>query len=94
MHHDAMAAAEGVVDVLHGEVEFFDFVGSERLGLFETVTEFSAEGFAANQLLIAAHGEGWGWNVFSGLVAVFGASVLIAVGIIRRIDVDQLDVPV
>ncbi len=46
LNHDAMTALESVIHVLHGEVDFFNLVGSERLGLFETVAEFSAEGFA------------------------------------------------
>ncbi len=32
LHHDAMAAAEGVVHVLHGEIDFFELPGVKGSG--------------------------------------------------------------
>ena len=33
LDHDAVSAAEGVVDVWHGEVDVSDLVGAERFGV-------------------------------------------------------------
>src|SRR5262245_39342258 len=54
LDHDAVTRAEGVGDVGHGEGDAIRFAGLEGDGLFEALAEFTAEGFAAYQLLIAA----------------------------------------
>src|SRR5271170_7710966 len=41
LHHDAMATAEGVIDVLEGRFDLFHFARGERFWLFKTVAEFS-----------------------------------------------------
>ena len=75
-----MAVAEGVVDVGQIEIERGGLIGDERFRLFELVAEFSAEGFAANQLLVAAHFE-----VFR---------VWIRIGIVHRVNVDQFHIEI
>ena len=59
LHHDAMAGAEGVRDVGHGEGDAVGLAGLERHGLLEALAELAAERLAADQLLVAAH-EGHG----------------------------------
>ncbi len=90
-----MPAAEGVVDVLDGEVYLFDLAGRKRFRFFETVAELSTKRFTADQLLIPAHGERKRRNIGSGLVSIlrFG-SVEFAVRIVRRIHVNQFHIPV
>ena len=89
-----MSALEGVIHVLHGENYFFNFVGRKGLGLFETMAEFSAEGFAANELLIAAHDEGRRSNVGGPGGGIGARSIELAFRIIRRVDVDEFYVPI
>ena len=94
LHHDAVAAAEGVIDVWHGEVDLFDFSRRERLRLFKAVAEFSAEWLASHQLLISPHRElraGTSFRVCLGLPV---GVILLAVRVISRIHVDQLHVPI
>src|ERR1017187_7648713 len=83
LHHDAVAATERVVDVLHGEVDLFHLAGREGLGPFETVAKLSAERLAPHQLLIATHGE-WGWRQLGpGLAFVLGPGLVqFAVGVV------------
>ena len=89
LDHDAMAAAEGVEEIGHGEVDFGLLARRQRLGLLPTIAELGAEGFAAQQLLIAAHVQRR--RVQNALVA---AARVLRVGIVFRINVDQLDVEI
>src|SRR3984957_18033791 len=89
-----MSAAEGVVHVLKGRVDFFYFSRREGFGLLKAVAEFAAEGFAANELLISGHGE-CGRADVGAAAAVFGVrGVKFAVGIIVGIHIDQLHVEI
>ncbi len=63
--------------------------GDERLGLLPAVTELGAEGFPAQQLLVAAHVQGR--RIEDALVAV---ERVVGVGIVLRINVDELDVEI
>ena len=95
LHYDAVATAEGMVHVLERGVDLFHFAGSEGFGLFEAVAELAAEGLAAHELLISAHGEWWRRHVVSGPVDVFWTGrVQLAVGIVGGIDVDELHIEV
>ena len=80
LHHDPMAGAERVVDVLHGERYRRRLARRERLRLLEAVAELAAHHVAAHQLLIAAHAH--------------AGRVRVRIGIIVGIDVDQLHDPV
>src|SRR2546423_1894399 len=64
LHHDAMAAPERMINILHGEVNLLHLAGSKRLRFFEAVAELGAEGLAPHQLLVSAHGEFRRENVF------------------------------
>ena len=55
LHHDAVAAAEGVVDVGHAKVHRRHHTGHKGLGFFKAVAELAAHGLTAKQLLVAAH---------------------------------------
>src|SRR3984957_3559094 len=63
LHHDAVAAPNSMVHVLHMEIDFFYFAGRERLRLLETMAKLSPERLAAHQLLISTHIERWGRHV-------------------------------
>src|SRR5579864_3264793 len=90
-----MSAAERVIDILHGEVNLFHLAWRKRFWLFKAVAEFSPEGLAANKLLISTHGKCWRTNIGAGLVPVFRLlSIQLAFGIIRRIHVNQLHIPI
>ena len=73
LHHDPVAAAKGMIDVWQFKIERRWLVGSERLGFFEAVTEFSAEGLAAHELLVATHFNLRGIGV--GIVEVRGVDI-------------------
>ena len=75
-----MAATEGVVDIGHHPLHLFHLARSEGFGLGKAVAEPAAHGFAAHQLLIAAHVDPGG--------------IRLGIGIIFGIDIDQLDHPV
>ena len=49
-----MAAAEGVADVRHGELDFGHFASLKGLWFLEAVPEFAAKDITAHELLIAA----------------------------------------
>ena len=88
LHHDAMAAAESVEEIGHGEVDVRFLARRQWLGLLPALAELCAEGFAAQQLLVAAHVQ---WRrIHDALVAVLRAPV----GIIVRVNVDQLHVEI
>ena len=90
-----MSATEGVVDILNRVVDLFHFARREGFRLFEAVAELSTERFSADELLISGHHERWCAHVFARLVAVFRTRrVLLAVGEVRRVDVDQLHVEI
>src|ERR1035437_6179520 len=55
LHHDAMAAAEGVEQIRHREVDVSLFAWRQRLGFFPAISELGAERLSAQQLLVAAH---------------------------------------
>src|SRR5580700_10157658 len=42
LHHDAMSAAKGVVDIRHLEADLFLLSGNEGLGMFKALAELSA----------------------------------------------------
>jgi len=65
------------------------FAGDEGLGLLPAVAEFRPEGFTAQQLLVAAHVEGR--CIEDSFVAV---ERVVGVGIVVRVDVDELDIEV
>ena len=50
-----MAAAEGVEQIRHREVDVSLFAWRQRLGFFPAIAELGAERLAAQQLLVAAH---------------------------------------
>ncbi len=88
-----MAPAESVVDVLHREADLLNLAGSEGFWLFEAAAKLSPEGFAAHQLLISTHGERRSTHIGWPLVSVVWLN-LIQFGIVWRIYVDQLHIPV
>src|SRR5215469_5574986 len=90
-----MSAPEGMIDVLHREVDFFYFARCEGIWRFKAVPELSSERLSPHQLLIPAHGEGRHRDIFARLVAVFWtSSILHAIWKVRWIHVDQLYVKV
>src|SRR5205823_12290630 len=75
LDHHAMAAAKGVIAILHGESYRSWLVGRKRLRLFQAVAEFAAHHVAADELLKTAH--------------VHPGRVRIGIGIIARADIDH-----
>ena len=75
-----MTRAETVVGVGHGEPDPRRLVRFEGLWFLEAVTELAADHVATDQLLVTTHAD------FPG---IFGG-----VGVVVRVDVDQLDDPV
>ena len=75
-----MAAAEGVIGILHGELHWRRSAGLEGFRLFKTVAELAAHHVATHELLETAHLDScWIW---------------IRIRIIVGIYVDQLDDPI
>src|SRR5437016_9462150 len=80
LHHDAMTASEGVIGIRQDPFDLRHFSRFKRLGLREAVAELAPHGFAADQLLIAAH--------------LNARCVRSGVWIIAGINVDQFDDPI
>src|SRR5437660_4453145 len=55
LHHNAMAAAESVIDAGQNEADCGGLIRLKRLRLFKAVSKFRTERLASNQLLIPAH---------------------------------------
>ena len=94
MHHNAVAAAEGVVHIRHGETDFLDLARCKRLRLLEAVAELAAKGLATHQLLISAEADFGRRNI--GLLAPLLAFRLgrFGLGIVRRIHVDEFHIKI
>src|SRR5690348_7795381 len=71
LHHDAVAAAEGMADVGHGVIDFLHLAGRERLGFFVAVAEAAAHQLPAHELLVAAHLYAfWVWIGIGEIVGI------------------------
>ena len=85
LHHDAVPSAEGVIQVGHGEIHFGHLAWRECLGLLPAVAELSAHRLTAKKLLVTSHAQR---RRIDHPLARRAACV--RVGIVIRIDIDQL----